>query len=72
MLSREIMIIFYYGLLHSIISYGIIAWGGAYPTQKIILQNLQNKVLKIINKNQFITENFPYNLDQYLALTTSL
>ena len=62
------MMVIYFALFHSTITYGIIAWGGTYPTQKIILQRMQNKVLKIINKNNFTTEKMPCNLDQQYYL----
>ena len=45
----------YYALFHSIISYGIIAWGGVYSTSKII------------NKNKFIGDKNPRSLDQIFS-----
>ena len=45
----------------SIISYGSIAWGGVYKTTLTLLQNIQTKILKIINKNHFSLEN-PLNI----------
>ena len=56
----------YYALFHSVINYGIIAWGGAYQTNLQILQTVQTKILKIINKNTFQT-NTPLNLIQLFA-----
>ena len=47
-MSKETIMVIYYALFHSTITYSILAWGGAYPTQKILLQRMQNKVLKII------------------------
>ena len=40
----------------------IIAWGGAYKESYKILQNLQNKLFKIVSKKEFISENFPLNV----------
>lgn len=57
----------YYAFMHSIISYGIIAWGGAYKNTVNILQNIQTKILKIINKNRFETNN-PLNIKQTFVL----
>lgn len=57
----------YYALFHSIISYGIVAWGGAYSNNLNLLQRLQNRILKIVNKNLFITSKNPLNLDQLFA-----
>ena len=53
----------YFAFFHSIINYGIIAWGGAFKTEVRILQNLQTRILKIINKNSF-DNNLPLNLKQ--------
>lgn len=71
-MQQKTLMIVYYSLFHSILSYGIIAWGGAYPTQKILLQRLQNKILKIINKNKFSLEKRPCNIDQQYALEAVL
>ena len=56
----------YYAFFHSI-SYGIIAWGGVYKTTLTLLQNIQTKILKVINKNHFSLEN-PLNIKQIFAL----
>ena len=58
----------YYSLFNSIVSYGIIAWGGAYTSTKTLLQNLQYKLLKIMNKNNFNKHRNPMNLEQIYAL----
>ena len=54
----------YYALFHSIISYGIIAWGGAYSNSKNLLIKLQIRWLKIINKNKFEVDKNPMSIDQ--------
>lgn len=55
--------IIYYALFHSVISYGIIAWGGAYQREIQLLQAIQNRIIKIINKNTFPSIT-PLNLKQ--------
>ena len=67
-MNSETLKMIYYSLFHSIISYGVIAWGGAYTNTKKLLQNLQNKLLKIINKNKFDTYRNPMKLEQICAL----
>ena len=57
----------YHAFFYSIISYGIIAWGGAYKTTMCLLQNSQTTLLKIINKNHFSMKN-PLNIEQTFTL----
>lgn len=66
-MKTETLMMIYYALFHSIISYGIIAWGGAYSNSLQLLQNHQNKLLKIVNKKKFNANN-PLNLQQLFAL----
>ena len=56
----------YYAFFHSIINYGIIAWGGDCDNNIKMIQKAQNRILKIISKNKFI-ENIPMNLKQLFA-----
>lgn len=63
-MNTETMRIIYYALFHSLATYGIIAWGGAYTTNLSLLQNIQNRILKIVNKNKFVVSNNPLNLSQ--------
>ena len=62
-MQPKTLLLIYYALFNSIISYGIIAWG-AYKGSSKILQNLQNKLFKIISKKEFISENFPLNVNK--------
>ena len=57
----------YYAFFHSIISYGIIAWGGAYSTSKSLLDSLQKRLLKIININKFTGDKNPMSIDQIFS-----
>ena len=54
----------YYAFFHSIISYDMIAWGGADSNSINLLKRLQIKLLKIVNKNKFITDKNPIYIDQ--------
>ena len=56
----------YYALFHSVATYGILAWGGAYNNNLSRLQRLQNRLLKIASKNTFLLNNYPLNLE-YIA-----
>ena len=50
LMTTDTLRMIYYALFHSIISYGIIAWGGAYSNSKNLHIKLQMRLLKIINK----------------------
>lgn len=50
-----------------IISYGIIAWGGAYSNCLNLLKNQQKRILKIVNKNE-IVRNGPLTMEQLFSL----
>ena len=53
----------YFALFHSIATYGIIAWGGAYDNAIDSLQKVQDKILKIIYGTH--SNNLPMNLKKY-------
>ena len=50
--------------MHSIINYGIIAWRGVYNNNLDLLRNLQKRILIIVQKNKFICQDCPMNLEQ--------
>ena len=63
-MTTDTLMMIYYAFFHSMISYGIITWAGACNNTRDLLQNLQKRILKIIDKNNFIEQNFPMNLEQ--------
>ena len=65
-MTTETLRMIYYTLLHSIISYSNIARGGAYNNVLDLLQRIQTRILKIVNKNNFYQEN-PLNIKQIFA-----
>ena len=67
LMTTDTLRMIYYALFHSIISYGILAWGGAYSNGKSLLDRLQRRLLKIINKNKFIIDKNPMSLDQIFS-----
>ena len=62
--TTDTLRIIYYALFRSIISYGTIAWGGAYSNSKNLLIKLQIRLLKIINKNKFAVDKNPMSIDK--------
>lgn len=71
-MQTETLRIIYYAFFHSLINYGIIAWGGAYNNNLNLLQRLQNRILKIINKNKFIVHQNPLKLEQLFSYESLL
>lgn len=67
MTTKTLMLI-YYAFFHSVVSYGIIAWGGAYMNNLNVVNNLQKKLIKMISKNTLFTTNLPLNLEQLFSL----
>lgn len=55
-MSINQLLMVYHALVHSIITYGIIGWGGAYDNVNDKIQGLQTRMLKIIaNKTKILT-----------------
>ena len=63
-MTIETLRMIYYAYFHSIINYGIIAWGGVYNNNLDLLRNLQKRILRIVHKNKFICQDYPMNLEQ--------
>ena len=40
------LLVIYYSLFYSLITYGIIVWGGAWENNLHLIQAIQNKMLK--------------------------
>lgn len=67
-MSTNVLMLIYYAFFHSIIRFGNIAWGGAYNNNLQLLQTVQNKILKVINKNNPCVMNNPVNLEQLFTI----
>lgn len=65
-MPRETLKIIYYAFFHSIATYGILAWGGAYQNSLLLLQQVQNRLIKLMNKNFFVEKN-PLSIKQTFA-----
>ena len=66
-LDTNSLTVIYYAFFHSYINYGIIAWGGVYKDNMTRLQNIQTRILKIIQKNCFV-KNSQLNVRQVFTL----
>ena len=62
-MSTDILKMIYFAFFHSTINYGIIAWGGSYKHNIDLLLRIQNRLFKIISKNNFLSE-IPLNVSQ--------
>ena len=58
-MDTKTLMIIYCAFFHSLINYGVIAWDGACDNNMKLIQSIQNKILKIINKNKFPQTNPP-------------
>ena len=56
-----------YRSLSQHISYEIITWRGAYSNSQSLLNKLQIRLLKIINKNKFTPDKNPISLDKIFS-----
>lgn len=60
-MSKSLLRTFYFALVQSILSYGIIAWGGAANSTLQKIETLQNTIVKIIfSKNKLYPTNILY------------
>lgn len=66
-MSTETLRMIYYAFFQGIVSYGIIVWGGAYRNNRDLLQKIQKKILRIVNKNNFVVRDNPLNLEQLFS-----
>lgn len=69
-MMTETLLMIYYAFFHSIINYGIIAWGGCYPNNLNMLQKLQTKILKIVFNNISLINKKPLKLQQLFAFVS--
>ena len=56
-----------YAFFHSLINYGIMAWGRANNNNVTLLQKIQTRILKLISKNNYLA-NIPLNINQLFTL----
>ena len=68
MMDSKSSMIIYYAFFHSLINYGVIAWGGAYDNNMKLIHSTQKKILKIINKNKFSQINPPLEIRKLFHL----
>lgn len=67
-MDRKTLMLIYHAFFQSLVNYGIIAWGGAYNNCLNLIQSIQRKLLKIIHKNQFGTQDLILNVRQLFQL----
>ena len=63
LISQDALIVSYYGLVQSHLTYGLLAWGSANKTNIQSLQVLQNKIIRTmsgIRKNEHVAHNILY------------
>ena len=61
----------YYAFYHSLINYGIITWGAAGKTLLRLFQRIQDRIIKLINRN-FLGDNNPLSIIQVYKYTCLL
>ena len=62
-MDTNTLMIIYYSFFHNVINYGIIDSGGACTIEIKLIQQIQNKLLKIIAKNKFQVHNTPLKVE---------
>ena len=63
-ISQDALIVLYYGLVQSHLTYGLLAWGSANKTNMQSLQVLQNKIIRTISgvrRNKHVANNILYS-----------
>ena len=50
-MNTKTLLMVYYAFYHSLINYGIIAWGAAGKTLLRPVQRIQDRIIKLINRN---------------------
>lgn len=59
-MDRKTLLIIYHAFFQSLVGYGIIAlWAGVYNNCLNLILSIQNKLLKVINKNHFVPNDRP-------------
>ena len=67
-MTIETLRMIYYAYFHSIINYGIIAWGGVYNSNLDLLRNLQTRILKMFIKISLYARIIPRTSNNHLLM----
>ena len=63
LVSQDVLIVLYYGLVQSHLTYGLLAWGSANKTTIQSSQVLQNKIIRTmcgVRRNEHVANNILY------------
>lgn len=61
-METKTLLMLCHAFFHSVISYEIIAWGGAYKNDLNLLQGQHSRIIRIINKKDSLVTNPPPNI----------
>lgn len=67
-MDRKTLMMIYHAFFQGLVNYGIIAWGGSYNNCMYSIQGVQKKLLKIINRKHFETQNSPLTVRQLFQI----
>ena len=70
-MNTKTLLMVYYAFYHSLINYGIIAWGAAGKTLLRPVQRIQDRIIKLINRN-FLGDKNPLSITQVYKYTCLL
>lgn len=64
-LHGDQLMILYHGIFMSVATYGIVAWGGTYATHTKPIQNIQDRILKILSGKTYSKSTLLMSISQY-------
>ena len=70
-MTTKTLLMVYYAFYHSLINYGTITWGAAGKTLLPLVQRIQDRIIKLINRN-FLGDNYPLSITQVYKFTCLL